>query len=90
MDQKIIVESLSMDLLRLAMGLHRGSFQMAERFKQEVVKRQDELETQETNPYLKYLIEKSKAILNTSGDRMAEDALMYSVLFQNFARKYYG
>lgn len=76
-----------MDLLRVAMGLHRGSSKMAKRFKKEALKRQYELESQSLTPYLKTLLFKSKKTLKE--DR-AEDILMYSVLLQNFARKYYS
>lgn len=39
-DQKIIIESLAMDLKRIAIGLHRGSLKMANRFKDEALKRE--------------------------------------------------
>lgn len=90
MSQKIIIESLSMDLLRVALGLHRGSTQMAERFKNEAIKRQNELESQEVKPYLKKLLKSSKDVLKNANEKTAEDILMYSILFQNAARKYYS
>lgn len=90
MNQKVIIESLSMDLLRVALGLHRGSFKMAERFKEEALKRQNELDLQLAPSYLKKLILKSKDILEKDNHENAEDFLMYSVLFQNAARKFYS
>lgn len=87
--QKIIIESLSMDLLRIALGLHRGSTQMANRFKEEALKRQCELEKQNPNPYIKKLLAHSKIALKSNDPTLAEDILMYSILFQNFARKYH-
>ncbi len=90
MSQKIIIESLSMDLLRVALGLHRGSFKMAERFKEEALKRQSELDLQSAPSYLKILLLKSKNVLEKGNPNDAEDILMYSVLFQNAARKYYS
>lgn len=89
MNQKIIVESLSMDLLRVALGLHRGSLSMAERFKAEALKREEELESADMQPYLRKLVNNSRDILKSADQDSAEDILMYSVLFQNFARKYY-
>lgn len=86
MSQKIIIESLSMDLLRVALGLHRGSFKMAARFKEEALKRQQELESQSLAPYLKKLLTESKKTLI---DNNEENILMYSILLQNFARKFY-
>lgn len=89
MNQKVIIESLSMDLLRTALGLHRGSLKMAERFKIEAWKRQEELESQPIkNPYLKDLLNKSKTLLSSNRKDMADDFLMYSILFQNFIKKY--
>lgn len=87
MDQKIIIESLAMDLKRVAMGLQRGSFVMANRFKKEALAREKELENQNLSEYLKKLVVNSKKVLISDNERVAEDALMYSVLFQNFAQK---
>lgn len=78
-----------MDLLRVALGLHRGSLAMAQRFKEEALKREKELESQKPKGYLKKLITNSEKALTGNDARVAEDALMYSTLFQNFARKYY-
>lgn len=86
MNQKILVESLSMDLLRVALGLHRGSLKMAQRFKEEALKRQNELNSLLISPYLKRLLSNSKKAL---GANKEEDVLMYSVLFQNFASKFH-
>lgn len=88
MNQKLIIQSLSMDLLRVALGLHHGSIGMANTFRQEALKRIKELEESEPNEYLQKLAEKTRKVLSTTEDRTKEDALMYSVLFQNFARKY--
>lgn len=86
-NQKIIVESLAMDLKRVALGLHRGSNTMANRFRQEALKRSEELENQSLDGYLEKLVRMTKRVLKRSGERTAEDALMYSILFQNFALK---
>lgn len=86
-NQKILIESLAMDLKRVALGLHRGSTTMAERFKQEVLKREGELKNQKIDDYLKKLLEESRKALQNDSDRVAEDALMYSTLFQNYRLK---
>lgn len=75
-----------MDLRRVALGLQRGSIKMAERFKEEALKRGEELEHQELGGYAKNLLQRTQATLRAKGDRVAEDALMYSTLFQNFAK----
>lgn len=87
-EQKIIIESLSMDLKRIALGLHRKSLAMAQRFKKEAVKREKELEETELDNYLKILIKKTKAVLQRNDEKVAEDALMYSTLLQNYVRSY--
>lgn len=83
-NQKIIIESLAMDLKRVALGLHRKSYTMANRFKQEALKREEELKNQKPDEYLKKLLERSRRVLENDNDQTAEDALMYSTLFQNF------
>lgn len=86
-DQKIIIESLAMDLKRVALGLHRGSLTMANRFRQEAFKREQEIASQKVSGYLKNLLVAMNKALSKEGDRAAEDALMYSTLFQNYALK---
>lgn len=86
-EQRIIIESLAMDLKRVAIGLQRGSTKMADRFKEEALKREAELEVQSLSPYLAKLVVKSKEVLLNGKERTAEDALMYSTLFQNLAQK---
>ncbi len=84
MNQKIIIESLSMDLLRVALGLHRGSVDMANKFREESLKRVKELEESKPHGYLKKLTENTKKVLLTTEDRTKEDALMYSILLKNY------
>lgn len=87
-NQKVIIESLALDLKRVAIGLHRGSNTMANRFRIEALKREAELENQKPDGYLKKLLEKSRKALENDNGQAAEDALMYSTLFQNFVLKH--
>lgn len=87
MNKKIIIESLAMDLKRAALGLHRKSFKMAERFKAEALKREQELEAFSLDSYLIKLAEYTKNVLSNNDSRAAEDILMLSTLFQNYAQK---
>ena len=87
MNQKVIIESLAMDLKRVALGLHRGSNIMANRFKQEALERAEELESASPSEYLQRLIMETRKRLQGTEDRIAEDSLMLSILFQNFALK---
>ncbi len=89
MDNKIAIESLSMDLMRVALGLHRGSYKMAKRFSDEALMRCMEIKKTEINPYFAKILTKINRCLSSHpSERTAEDALMYSVLCKNYARKY--
>lgn len=83
---KVAFGSLAMDLKRVAMGFHRGSNTMAERFLQEALNRRDDIDTTTIKPYLKKLLVKIDALSSEiDTQKKAEDALMYSTLFQNAA-----
>ncbi len=86
MKNKIILESLAMDLKRVALGLQRGSISMAERFIEEALKRKNELNTKSLNPYVQKLIGRMvESLKSKDNQKKAEDTLMYSTLFQNAA-----
>ncbi|HWY79688.1 MAG TPA: hypothetical protein VNW29_05000 [Candidatus Sulfotelmatobacter sp.] len=87
MKNKIILESLSMDLLRVALGLHRGSYKMAERFAEEALKRKQEIHESDIKPYFKKTLSRMEISLKTSDlEKRAEDALMYSTLVRNYCQ----
>lgn len=89
MSNKVAVESLSMDLLRVASGLHKGSYKMAKRFSDEALMRCMEIEPREVKPHFAKILNKINLCLSSQpNERTAEDALMYSVLCKNYARKY--
>lgn len=77
-----------MDLKRVALGYYNGSHNTAERFVQEALKRKEEIKIEEVKPYMQDVIKKLPLILSqTDKQKLAEDALMYSTLFQNYALK---
>lgn len=78
-NQKIVLQSLSMDLLRAALGRHRGSHTMADRFIEESRKRIEELDP----TFNTKIINDLKLVLVTPSARQAEDLLMYSTLVRN-------
>lgn len=80
-NQKIVLESLSMDLLRASIGRQRNSNAMADRFILEAKKRIAELNPIDDQE----LITKIKATLSSQSERQAEDLLMYSTLIRNRA-----
>ena len=75
-----ILESLASDLKRVALGLHRGSTTMANRFLDEALKRKNELNTEDVAQYIQKLLEKIDKDLDS------ENALMYSTLIQNYTQ----
>jgi hypothetical protein len=80
---KVALGALSMDLKRVALGLHRGSNLMAERFFKEALKRRDEVDLKTVKPYLVKLLKELENIKKETNARKAEDALLYSTIFQN-------
>lgn len=89
MKNKIAIESLSMDLLRVALGYHRGSTRMAKRFSQEALKRYSEIQLSQLRPNFARVLHKIPSSLSGSDtSRIAEDSLMYSVLCKNYIKKY--
>lgn len=86
---KVAIESLSMDLLRTALGYHKGSRKMADRFKEEALKRCSEIQISKLRPNFVRILNKIQSTLSSSyEDRTAEDALMYSILCKNYAKKF--
>lgn len=85
-DNQIALASLSMDLKRVAMGYHRGSIVVAKRFFEEALERRKEISKESIKPYLQKLLDSlDNLILQKDNQKIAEDALMYSTLFQNAA-----
>ena len=88
MNSDQILGALAMDLRRVAQGYYRGSEKMAVRFSQEARERKKELQSADLKPYLQKLLSKMDEILEQKDHKkLAEDALMYSTLFQNSAVK---
>lgn len=80
MNNKIILESMASDLKRVALGLHRGSNEMAQRFLDEALKRKSEVDLKTVAPYMQKLLNKLDASIDS------DDALMYSTLIQNYTQ----
>lgn len=78
---KYILESLASDLKRVALGLHRGSNKMAQKFLDESLKRRKEVDLTNVKPYVRKILKN----LDTKID--ADDALMFSTLIQNYTQK---
>lgn len=79
---RIALSSLALDLKRVAVGYHRGSFAMADRFLEEAQKRSEEIDISIVKPYVAKLLANMKKI-SQKKEKIADDALLYSILFQN-------
>jgi hypothetical protein len=87
-ETKIAISSLALDLKRVAVNYWNGSNQTAQRFSQEALKRQEELKLIKVKPYLRDLLNALPETLERKDKKyLAEDALMYSTIFQNYALK---
>ncbi|HZQ29737.1 MAG TPA: hypothetical protein VFA93_01495 [Patescibacteria group bacterium] len=83
MNNKQILGALALDLKRAAIGYFRGSTTMSEIFFEEAIKRRKELENSSLKPYLIKLLKNMENLKKEKNDRAAEDALLYSTIFQN-------
>lgn len=87
MNTKNALESLAMDLKRVALGYHRGSDVMAKRFSKEALKRIEEVDQKSTKQYINVLLKKAHEVLAEKDvQKLAEDSLMLSTLFQNYTQ----
>lgn len=76
-----------MDLKRVALGYYRGSDNTARRFMEEAIKRKEEIKLSQVKPYLRRFIEALPKVLNQNDKKkVAEDALTYSIIFQNYTQ----
>lgn len=83
MNNKQILGALALDLKRVALGYHRGSSSMSEKFLEEALKRRNEIDRKNLKPYLVKLLNGIENIKNQENTKAAEDALLYSTIFQN-------
>lgn len=84
-EDKLILSSLAMDLKRAALGYYRKSYKMADRFLEEAMKRKEEINLAKVKPSIKRLLESLDKMVLENNEAKAENALMYSTLFQNAA-----
>lgn len=89
MNTRTSIESLAMDLKRMALCLHKNSPSTADVFEKEAWKRKNEVDMGAASTHLIRLLKCVEEVLKmpNSEERKAEDALMYSVLLQNYAQK---
>jgi hypothetical protein len=91
MQNNVALSSLALDLKRIALGLHRNSVTMADRFIKEALLRKNEIHVEIEKPYIVRILSNLDSILaNNDTYKKAEDALMYSTLIQNYVLKNKG
>jgi hypothetical protein len=83
MNNKQILGALAMDLKRVAIGYFRGSTSMSERFLEEALKRRNELDISSLKLYLLRFLNNIDNLKNKKDKNAADDALLYSIIFQN-------
>lgn len=88
MNNQFILESLAMDLKRVAIGNHRKSYRMAKRFYEEAMKRKNEVDVSNVRKYLVDILEKIEKMKDQDPETISEHALMYSTLIQNYTQKF--
>jgi len=82
----IAISSLAMDLKRVALAFYKGSNETGERFILEANKRKEEINVDLVKPYLiSHINSLEKVFAREDKLHLAEDALMYSQIFQNYA-----
>jgi len=85
---KVALSSLALDLKRVAINYHHGSITTANRFFDEAMKRKKEIDQQKLKFHLRKILEDLDGLIfQKNKEKIAEDALMYSTLFQNAALK---
>lgn len=84
MNNKQILGALAMDLKRGALGLHRKSFRMADRFFAEAMKRKEELDLQSLPLSIRNILDQVSVLGDEDVGKKAENALMYSTRIQNY------
>ena len=85
MDNKVALSSMAMDLKRAALGWHRNSNMVAERFFLEAIKRRNEVDDSQVSQHIKDIFKKVENFVHISDtSEKAENALMFSTLIQNF------
>lgn len=89
MNNKLALESLVMDLKRVALGYHRGSMGMSKRFSEEALKRKQEIKEDSLKPYIRNILHSLELLLHDNDTKkVAENALMTSTLLQNYTQKF--
>ncbi len=82
---KIALSSIALDLKRVAINYHHGSISTANRFFAEAMKRRSEIDQRKLKPYVRKILTNLDKLIFQAKEKIAEDALMYSVLLQNAA-----
>ena len=73
-----------MDLKRMALGLHRKSYSVADKFFVEAMKGKCEIDSSTLLPYMQKILGNIEQLANKDENQKAEDALMYSTRILNY------
>lgn len=87
MNNKQLLQAISLDLKRAAIGFHSNSQKMAERFLQESIKRIERIDTSALPQTLRKTILTASQKLSTPTATTDEDALTYSTILLSFSKQ---
>ncbi len=80
---KELFGALASDLKRVALAYQHSSYKTAEIFLGEALKRKQELDKKNLKPHLVNFLSRIEKLKSEKPDKAAEDALLYSTIFQN-------
>ena len=85
MNTNQLIASIAVDLKRVANAYHTNSITTGNRFIREIIETKKQINKSELDSYMKKTLEKLyKALTSTKHEEVAEDALMYSMILQNY------
>lgn len=88
-DNKFLIRSLANDLRRVSTFLHHNSLDTAYTCEGEALKTKNMVDTVKLDSYGRTLIQKvGESLMQKDREKKAENALMCSVLLQNYAQKF--
>ena len=87
MNNTVLLQSLALDLKRVAIGYHSGSHKMADRFLQEVLKRKTQLDFTSLSETIQRLTDKLDLLAKEQNlQKRADHALTYSTIFLSLVK----
>lgn len=85
MNTNQLIATISVDLKRIALAYHSNSLTTGKKFISEVLNAKKYINSDTIEPYMeKILLKLDTVLINDNNIELAEDALMYSTILQNY------